>query len=183
MVAPLFWGGVAGLPGLLGYRAVNTLDAMIGHRSDRYRRYGWAAARLDDVANWLPARLAGALTVLLAPLAGGRGRAASAAIRTQAARHPSPNAGVVEAGFAGALGIRLGGVNHYHGVAEDRGELGTGRRPVADDIPRSVRLSAAVGTGSLLTAVGLATGLAVARGAIADRHRRTPLRGRPGERT
>src|SRR3954469_13817090 len=71
VVAPLFWGAAAGLPGLLGYRAVNTLDAMVGHRSARYRRFGWAAARADDVANWLPARCTAALTVVCAPLAGG----------------------------------------------------------------------------------------------------------------
>src|SRR4051794_5172109 len=146
VVAPLFWGAVAGLPGLLGYRAANTLDAMVGHRSARYRRFGTAAARLDDLANWLPARLSGLLTVLLAPLVGGRPAAAWQAWRRDAAQHPSPNAGVVEAAFAGALGVRLGGTNVYEGVAEDRGTLG-GTRPVGvADIAPAARLSLLVGT-------------------------------------
>ncbi|SDT32954.1 cobalamin biosynthesis protein [Microlunatus soli] len=158
VVAPLVWGGVAGLPGLLGYRAINTLDAMIGHRSDRYRRFGWAAARLDDVANWLPARLAGGLTMLSAVLVGGRPGNALTAIRTQAGQHPSPNAGVVEAAFAGALGVTIGGANRYHGVVEDRGELGTGRPADQRDIPRSTSLSALVGGAALAAAVGMSAG-------------------------
>src|SRR3954452_21364993 len=153
VVAPLWWGALAGMPGLLAYRAVNTLDAMVGHRSARYRRFGWAAARLDDLANWLPARLSGLLTVLLAPLVGGRPAAAWQAWRRDAAQHPSPNAGVVEAAFAGALGVRLGGTNIYDGVAEDRGTLG-GSRPVAvADIAPAARLSLLVGT----AAAGAAT--------------------------
>lgn len=158
VVAPLFWGGVAGLPGLVGYRAINTLDAMIGHRSTRYLRFGWAAARLDDAANWLPARLAGGLVVLSTPLVGGRPRAAVTAIRIQSRRHPSPNAGVVEAAFAGALGVTIGGANRYHGVTEDRGELGAGRPAAPRDIPRSTRLSAAVNGAALVVAVGVAAG-------------------------
>ncbi|MCX6463814.1 MAG: cobalamin biosynthesis protein, partial [Pseudonocardiales bacterium] len=109
VVAPLFWGAVAGVPGLLGYRAVNTLDAMVGHRSPRYARFGWAAARLDDLANLVPARACAALTVLLAPAVGGSPRAALAAWRRDAGGHPSPNAGPVEAAAAGALGVGLGG--------------------------------------------------------------------------
>jgi adenosylcobinamide-phosphate synthase len=143
-VAPLLWGALAGLPGLLGYRAVNTLDAMVGHRSPRYERFGWAAARVDDVANWLPARLTGALTAATAPLAGG---SAAGALRTwwrDGARHPSPNAGRCEAAFAGALGIRLGGRNVYGGRVDERPVLGQGRPPAAADIPRAVRLSRAV---------------------------------------
>ncbi|MET0694748.1 MAG: cobalamin biosynthesis protein, partial [Propionibacteriaceae bacterium] len=123
VIAPLFWGAVAGVPGLMGYRAVNTLDAMVGHRSARYLRFGWASARLDDVANWVPARGAGALTIALAPVVDGSRRAAWRAVRTDARQHPSPNAGVVEAAFAGALGVRLGGRNVYGGEVEDRGTL------------------------------------------------------------
>src|SRR4051812_37119434 len=153
-VAPLFWGAVAGLPGLLGYRAVNTLDAMVGHRSPRYERFGWAAARADDVANWLPARCTAALTVLCAPLAGG---SAGRALRTwwrDGAAHPSPNAGLCEAAVAGALGVRLGGRNVYGGRVEDRPALGNGGPPTPGDIGRAVRLSRAVWIVAALIAVG-----------------------------
>ena len=143
-VAPLFWGAVAGLPGLLGYRTVNTLDAMVGHRSARYERFGWAAARLDDVVNWLPARLTAALTVVCAPLAGGSAAGALRAWRRDGAAHPSPNAGRCEASMAGALGVRLGGRNVYGSRVEDRPELGDGPRPGTADIARAVRLSRAV---------------------------------------
>jgi adenosylcobinamide-phosphate synthase len=166
VVAPLFWGAVAGLPGLFAYRAVNTLDAMVGHRSARYRRFGWAAARLDDAANWLPARLCAGLTVLLAPAVGGSPAAAWTAWRRDAGHHPSPNAGVVEAAFAGALGVRLGGVNVYGGVVEDRGSLG-GDRPVAvSDLEPAARLSLLVSVGATLVATAL-----VACGATGRRRR------------
>ncbi|HEY7813277.1 MAG TPA: cobalamin biosynthesis protein, partial [Nakamurella sp.] len=145
VVAPLWWGALAGVPGLLGYRAVNTLDAMIGHQSVRYQRFGWAAARLDDVANLLPARGSAALTTLLAPVVGGSPAAAWRAVRRDAGRHPSPNAGPVEAAFAGALGRTLGGKNTYGNTVEDRGTLGDGPSPGQPDIARAVRLSAAVG--------------------------------------
>ncbi|MGH3636310.1 MAG: cobalamin biosynthesis protein, partial [Mycobacterium sp.] len=113
-VAPLLWAGVAGPPAVLAYRAVNTLDSMIGHRSPRYNRFGWAAARLDDAANWFAARLTAVLVVACAPVVGGSLSGALWAWRREAARHPSPNAGVVEAAFAGALGVRLGGPTQYH---------------------------------------------------------------------
>jgi adenosylcobinamide-phosphate synthase len=144
VVAPLFWGAVAGVPGLLGYRAVNTLDAMVGHRSPRYARFGWAAARLDDLANGLPARLAGLSAALAAPLVGGSSSAAMRAVRRDAGQHPSPNAGVVEAAFAGALGVRLGGRNVYDGRVEERGVLGDGRAVVVADIARANRLAGIV---------------------------------------
>ena len=148
VVAPLLWGAAAGIPGLLAYRAVNTLDAMVGHRSPRYLRFGWAAARLDDVVNLVPARVSGLLGVGLAPLVGGRPADAWRAWRRDAAQHPSPNAGVVEASFAGALGVRLGGTNVYDGVAEDRGTLGGDRAVAVADIARAARLSLLVGTAS-----------------------------------
>ena len=110
-VAPLLWACVGGVPGVLGYRAINTLDAMVGHRSPRYARFGWAAARLDDVANYVAARVTAALTVVCAPIVGGSPWRAVQAWRRDARRHPSPNAGVVEAAFAGALGVRLGGAD------------------------------------------------------------------------
>jgi adenosylcobinamide-phosphate synthase len=143
-VAPLLWGAVAGLPGLLAYRAVNTLDAMVGHRSRRYERFGWASARLDDVANWLPARLTAALTVACAPVVGGSAGDAFRIWQRDGAAHPSPNAGRCEAAMAGALGVRLGGRNRYGDRVEDRPHLGDGRLPRTADIPRAVRLSRAV---------------------------------------
>jgi adenosylcobinamide-phosphate synthase len=156
VVGPLVWGAVAGIPGLLGYRAVNTLDAMIGHRSARYERFGWAAARLDDVANLAPARLAAALAAVAAPLVGGSPATAVRAVRRDGGRHPSPNAGPVEAAFAGALGRTLGGVNVYGGTVEDRGTLGHGPVPGPADIGRAVRLSAAVGATAAALAVRVA---------------------------
>jgi adenosylcobinamide-phosphate synthase len=144
VVAPLFWGAVAGIPGLLGYRAINTLDAMVGHRSPRYHRFGWASARLDDVANAVPARLTAGLAAAAAPIVGGD---ALRAVRTAARdghKHPSPNSGLSEAAFAGALGLRLGGRNVYRGRVEDRPVLGDGAPPVAADIRRASRLCAAV---------------------------------------
>jgi adenosylcobinamide-phosphate synthase len=145
VVAPLVWGAVAGVPGLLGYRAVNTLDAMIGNRSERYRKFGWAAARLDDVANLVPARLAAALTTVCAPVVGGSAGGAWRVWRRDASAHPSPNAGQVEAAFAGALEIRLGGrIRYTHGV-EDRPVLGDGRTPDAGHVTRAVELSRLVG--------------------------------------
>ncbi|MET8144439.1 cobalamin biosynthesis protein [Sphaerisporangium sp. NPDC005288] len=152
VVAPLVWGAVAGVPGLLAYRAINTLDAMVGHRSERYERFGWAAARLDDVANYVPARITGALACVLAPLVGGSPRRAAAVLRRDGGRHPSPNSGRCEAAFAGALGVRLGGRNVYAGRVEHRPVLGDGRDPRVGDIARSVRLARAVN----LAAAGLA---------------------------
>ncbi|GAA3369763.1 cobalamin biosynthesis protein [Streptomyces sannanensis] len=138
VVGALVWGALGGVPGLVGFRAVNTLDAMVGHKSPRYRRFGWASARLDDVAGWPGARLTAALTVA----AGGDPRGAVRAWRTDASKHPSPNAGPVEASFAGALGIRLGGTLSYGGRVEHRPVLnGSGRAVEVADIDRAVRLS------------------------------------------
>lgn len=154
-VAPLFWGAVAGVPGLLGYRAVNTLDAMVGYRNERYEHFGWAAARIDDAANLVPARIAGALTVALAPVVGGSPRRSLEVWRRDARRHPSPNAGVVEASAAGALGVALGGPTAYRHGVEDRPRLGTGPAPTATDLLRAVRLSNAVQLGSAALAVAV----------------------------
>ncbi|MCZ2836193.1 cobalamin biosynthesis protein [Modestobacter sp. VKM Ac-2985] len=156
-VAPLFWGAVAGLPGLLAYRAANTLDAMVGYRSPRYARFGWAAARVDDVLNWLPARLTAALTVAVAPVAGGSPAGAWRAWQRDGAAHPSPNAGRCEAALAGALGLRLGGRNVYGARVEERPTLGDGQPPARGDIRRAVRLSRAVWTAA--AALAAASGL------------------------
>lgn len=155
-VAPLFWAAIGGVPGVLVYRGANTLDAMIGHRSPRYNYFGWAAARFDDVLNYLPARLTGALAVLCAPVVGGSPAAALRAWRRDASRHPSPNAGVAEASFAGALGVRLGGPTQYAHQLEIRPTLGDGRIPEVVDVARTVRLSRAVQASAAAVAVLLA---------------------------
>jgi adenosylcobinamide-phosphate synthase len=155
LVAPAFWAALCGAPGALGYRAVNTLDAMVGHRSARYLAFGWASARLDDVANYLPARLTAAL------VAGVRPDCTAAiwrAVYSQAPAHPSPNAGVAEAAFAAALGVRLGGRNRYGDRVEHRPWLGQGRPPARSDIGLAVRLSSDVSW--LLTLILAAAGLA-----------------------
>jgi adenosylcobinamide-phosphate synthase len=145
VVAPLFWGALLGVPGLLCYRAINTLDAMVGHHSERYERFGWASARLDDVANWLPARLTGLLTVLSAPAVGGTRASAARVLVRDGGRHPSPNAGRCEAAFAGALDVTLGGRNDYGGRVEDRPLMGSGKPVSVADISRAVHLSTIVG--------------------------------------
>lgn len=149
VVAPLVWGAVAGVPGLLAYRAVNTLDAVVGHRGARYERFGWASARLDDLLNLPGSRVAGVLTAAAAPT---RARAALHAWRRDAAGHPSPNAGVVEASFAGALGVRLGGTNRYGDRVEHRPVMGDGPPAVPSDIRRATRLARRVGAGAALAA-------------------------------
>ncbi|TNY36829.1 cobalamin biosynthesis protein [Thermomonospora catenispora] len=156
VVAPLVWGAVAGVPGLLAYRAVNTLDAMVGYRDDRYGAFGWASARLDDLANWAPARLTAALAAACAPLVGGDPRRTWAVVRRDGAAHPSPNAGRCEAAFAGALGVRLGGVNVYGGRSERRPGLGDGPPPGVADIRRAVRLSRAVGVAAAAVCAAVA---------------------------
>ncbi len=152
VVAPLVLGALAGVPGLLGYRAANTLDAMVGHRTERLRRFGWASARLDDALNLPGARVAGALAVVCGP----DPRGAVCAWRRDAAAHPSPNAGVVEAAFAGALGVRLGGTTAYASGVEERPRLGDGRDPVGADIDRAARLARRVQLGAVLLSAGCA---------------------------
>ena len=143
-VGPLVWATLGGAPAVLMYRAVNTLDAMIGNRSPRYARFGWAAARADDLANLLAARFTGLCVVACAPVVGGSPAEALRAWRRDARRHPSPNAGVAEASFAGALGVRLGGPTQYAHELEIRPTLGDGRVPEVADLARAVRLSRAV---------------------------------------
>jgi adenosylcobinamide-phosphate synthase len=143
-IAPLLWAAAGGVPALLVYRGANTLDAMIGHRSPQYRRFGWAAARFDDLLNFVPARVTGVLVAICAPVVGGSPAAVLGAWRRDAARHPSPNAGVVEAAFAGALDVRLGGPTQYAHQLEIRPTLGDGPAPQISDLDRAVRLSRAV---------------------------------------
>jgi adenosylcobinamide-phosphate synthase len=120
VVAPVFWLVLLGLPGLYAYKAINTADSLIGHKEAPFRDFGWAAARTDDVANWVPARIAGALICL----AGGRGWRV---MWSDARRHDSPNAGWPEAAMAGVLGLRLGGPVRYDGVWHDKPWLRGGR--------------------------------------------------------
>lgn len=141
VTAPLFYAFVGGVPLAFAYRAVNTLDSMLGYRNERYRDFGWCAAKLDDLANFLPARFTAALLCLAAGLTGLGAREAWRTVRRDARRHPSPNSGFPEAAVAGALGLRLGGVNYYSGVAERRPYLGQQRqRPAPEHISLSIRL-------------------------------------------
>ena len=156
VVGVLLWGAVAGPAGVAAYRAANTLDAMVGHRSERYADFGWAAARLDDALTWPVARAGAALAAACAPVAGGSAGAALRALRRDGAAHPSPNAGRMEAAFAGALGVRLGGPVAYAGRVQERPRLGDGRAPVPDDVTRAIRLSFAVGAAAALAGAAVA---------------------------
>lgn len=135
VLAPLFWYIVAGPAGAVGYRLANTLDAMWGYRTERYRAFGWAAARLDDVLNWLPARGCAAAYAV-----SGNVSRAWHSWRTQGALTDSPNAGVVMAAGAGALGVQLGGAAAYRGVEHERPELGAGLAPTPSDIGQALSL-------------------------------------------
>jgi adenosylcobinamide-phosphate synthase len=146
VVGPLLWGALAGSAGVAAYRAANTLDAMVGHHSVRYERFGWAAARLDDLLTWPAARLGAGLTCLVAPVVGGDAGRAWRTLWRDGGAHPSPNAGRMEAAFAGALGVRLGGSNRYGDRVEQRPALGRGPAPGPDDVDRAVRLSLLVGS-------------------------------------
>lgn len=132
VAAPLFWLLVLGLPGIWAYKAINTADSMIGHCEERWRAYGWAAARSDDAMNFLPARLAG---VLICLCGGGGWRI----LRRDASNHASPNAGWPEAAMAGVLGLRLAGPTAYDGILSDKPWIGEGSRPAgAKDIRRGL---------------------------------------------
>lgn len=154
VVSPLFYAVLGGAPLALAYKAVNTLDSMVGYRNDRYRHFGWASARLDDLANYLPARLTGLLMVVAARLlrldAGGAVRC----VRRDAGKHPSPNSGIPEAAVAGALGVRLGGLNHYGGQASFRPYLGEEGRPLSPE-----HILQAIGLLRLTSLLALALGV------------------------
>src|SRR5579872_5763907 len=137
IVAPVFWGTLFGLPGIVGYKAINTLDSMIGHRTPRHEAFGWAAARLDDLANFIPARLTG----ILFSLVSAELRIAMWCMVCDGPRHRSINAGWVEAAMAGALGVRLSGPRNYHGgVANEPWLNADARDPLASDIGRALKL-------------------------------------------
>ncbi|MDO9352632.1 MAG: cobalamin biosynthesis protein, partial [Solirubrobacteraceae bacterium] len=147
-----------------GFRAANTLDAMVGHHSTKYEEYGWASARLDDVLGFLPSRLGAALAVLCAPIVGGDVSVAAATLKRDGRAHPSPNAGPMEAAFAGAIGAQLGGPLHYGPRLEIRPTLGDGRDPDAQALRDAVRLSQAVTAGTVVVSLALR--------AVAGRRRR-----------
>lgn len=133
VVAPLFWFVVGGLPGLFVYKAVNTADSLIGHREPRWRAFGWASARFDDLLNWIPARLSGVLIALA-------GKGGWRILLRDAVKHASPNAGWPEAAMAGALRVRLGGPAWYEGAPSNRPILGDGRAPGAADLDRALKV-------------------------------------------
>jgi len=151
VIAPLFYLMLGGPPLALAYKAVNTLDSMVGHRDERHIDFGWASARLDDLANWIPARLAAVLLLLatcLITLKLNRMICGWQVLRRDGGDHPSPNSGRPEAAMAGALGVQLGGTNYYEGVANERPTLGNGRRAlVVGDITLAAQL---MGVASLL---------------------------------
>jgi len=159
IVAPLFWGLLLGLPGMVAYKAINTLDSMIGHRSPRHLHFGRFAARLDDLANWLPARLAAVLLLLAAlALPGTAPGAGWQALRRDARRHRSPNAGWPEAAMAGCLGLRLAGPRRYRGEVVEDAWMGAGRAAATPaDIRRALALLAVA---TLLSGLLLAAALA-----------------------
>jgi adenosylcobinamide-phosphate synthase len=133
IVAPMFWFVVAGLPGLFIYKAVNTADSLIGHREPRWRSFGWASARFDDLLNLIPARLAGVVIAVA-------GRGGWQVMLRDASKHASPNAGWPEAAIAGALGVRLGGAVSYDGVATSRPTFGDGSAASAGDLDRALKV-------------------------------------------
>ena len=137
IVAPLLWGAILGLPGIAAYKAINTMDSMIGHRTPRHQAFGWAAARIDDAANLLPARLTGGLLALSSSRAG----AAVASMWRDAHRHRSPNAGWPEAAMAGALGVRLSGPRVYGDRVSDEPWINhAARDPEAADLSKGLAL-------------------------------------------
>ena len=156
IISPLFYAVIGGAPLAMAYKAVNTLDSMVGYKNEKYLYFGWFSAKLDDLANYLPARI----SVLLIPVASlmlrQRGLAALRAIFRDGKKSPSPNAGIPEAGFAGALGIQLGGVNFYQGVEEYRPVLGEKlKRKSSKDILQAIRLSYTVSTLMLLSSLAI----------------------------
>lgn len=162
LVAPVFWALVAQSPGVLAYRAINTMDAMVGHRSKRYANFGTAAARCDDVANFLPARFCGLLFAAQNPL---KATTVWEAVTRQARLHPSPNSGVSEAAMAVLCDIELGGRWQSGDRVENRPKLGFGARPDRADIAKANRVS------QLSEQTLLAMSLAIAAVAVATKHR------------
>lgn len=141
IVSPLTYAAIGGAPLAMAYRAANTLDSMVGYKNEKYLNLGWASARFDDVLNYIPARLTAVLLVAASRLQRLDWKQCWAMIRRDAHLHPSPNSGLPEAGVAGALGVQLGGLNYYQGVASHRAKMGDAKRPLqASDIVSTIRL-------------------------------------------
>lgn len=156
IVSPLFYAAIGGAPLAMAYRAVNTLDSMVGYKNEKYLHLGWASARLDDGANYLPARLTAFLLVMASYLTRTDYRRAWKTIRRDARKHPSPNSGFPEAGVAGALGIQLGGLNYYKGIASRRAQMGEPLRPLqSTDIIQTIQLMRTTSLLALLAAVSI----------------------------
>jgi adenosylcobinamide-phosphate synthase len=163
VVAPLLFMAVGGAPAGVLYKAVNTMDSMVGYKNDRYRYFGTVAARLDDLLNWVPARLTGVLMCLVAPLVGLDGAGAWRIFLRDRRKHASPNSAHPEAACAGALGVRLAGPASYFGVVHDKPYIGDDNRPIERaDIGRACRLLKATSLAALV--LGLALGLLFAWG-------------------
>lgn len=159
IVSPIFWYAVLGLPGICAFKAVNTLDSMVGHLNDTYRDFGWASARFDDLANWIPARIAGWILVLAAaPFSWADGHRAAWIMLRDARRHHSPNAGWPESAIAGALGLKLLGPRVYPGEVVDAPWIGEGTADATPDhIARALKLYAvACAVGGLFAVAALA---------------------------
>jgi adenosylcobinamide-phosphate synthase len=159
VIAPLFYLAIGGAPLALAYKAVNTLDSMVGHQDQRYADFGWASARLDDLINWIPARLSAVLLILGAGLVTGqleRVRNGWRVFRRDGGNHPSPNSGRPEAAMAGILRVKLGGTNFYDGIAQDRPVLGQEER---DAKPGDIMLAAKIMVAASVTGVFLAAGI------------------------
>jgi adenosylcobinamide-phosphate synthase len=161
VIAPLFYGMIGGAPLALAYKMVNTLDSMIGYRDEQYLYFGWIAARLDDAAGLIPARMTALSAAVLSPLVAGSRSDVLAAWRRDAGLHESPNAGVCESAYAGALGVRLGGTNFYSGLPVSKPVMGHDcRRPERDDISRAARLMHA--SSALVLATGMLSRIVIA---------------------
>ncbi|TKI56952.1 cobalamin biosynthesis protein CobD [Brevibacillus antibioticus] len=154
IVSPLIFAAIGGAPLAMAYRAANTLDSMVGYKNEKYLNLGWASARFDDVLNYIPARLTALLLVAASWLQRLDWKQCWAKIRRDAHLHPSPNSGLPEAGVAGALGVQLGGLNYYQGVASNRAKMGDAKRPLqASDIVATIRLMYLVSLLCLLVSV------------------------------
>ncbi|HHW37361.1 MAG TPA: cobalamin biosynthesis protein CobD [Bacillales bacterium] len=141
IISPLFFALIGGAPLAMAYRATNTLDSMIGYKNEKYKDLGWASARLDDILNFIPARITGLLLIVASLLLRLDAKKAFTIIMRDAKLHPSPNSGIPECAVAGALQVQLGGTNYYKGIPSHRAVMGDRYKPLqADDILKTVKM-------------------------------------------